>query len=96
MVMVHVDDCTIAATSPSLIADFKSRVAGHVEITDLGELHWLLGIEVRREREAGRLFLSQCSYLKSIIRRYGFDDLKPLSIPMDPNVQLSSMLSQRD
>ena len=91
--MVHVDDCTIAATSPSLIADFKSRVAGHVEITDLGELHWLLGIEVRREREAGRLFLSQCSYLKSIIRRYGFDDLKPLSIPMDPNVQLSSMLS---
>ncbi len=45
-------------TSPSLIADFKSRVAGHVDITDLGELHWLLGIEERREREAGRLFLS--------------------------------------
>ncbi len=93
VVMVHVDDCTIAATSPSLIADFKSRVAGHVDITDLGELHWLLGIEVRREREAGRLFLSQRSYLESIIRRYGFDDLKPLSIPMDPNVRLSSAQS---
>ena len=93
VVMVHVDDCTIVATSPSLIADFKSRVAGHVEITDLGELHWLLGIEVRREREAGRLFLSQRSYLESIIRRYRFDDLKPLSIPMDPNVRLSSAQS---
>ncbi len=43
IVMVHVNDCTIAAMLPSLIADFKSRVAGHREITDLGKLHWLLG-----------------------------------------------------
>ena len=64
-----------------------------MEITDLGELHWLLGIEVRRVREQRRLYLSQRSYIDSILRRYGFQDLKPVSIPMDPNVRLSSAQS---
>ena len=39
IVLVHVDDCTIAATSIFLIKNFKSEIAKHVEITDLGELH---------------------------------------------------------
>ena len=59
IVLVHVDDCTIAATTVALIDDFKSRIAKHVEITDLGELHWLLGIEIRRDRERRTIHFSQ-------------------------------------
>ena len=93
IVLVHVDDCTIVATALPLINDFKANLVNHVEITDLGELHWLLGIEIRRERERRLIFLSQRSYLDSILTRYGLQDLKPLSIPMDPNVRLTSMQS---
>lgn len=93
IVLVHVDDCTIVATALPLIIDFKASLAKHVEITDLGELHWLLGIEIRRERERRLIYLSQRSYLDSIIARYGFQDLKPVSIPMDPNVRLTSAQS---
>jgi Reverse transcriptase (RNA-dependent DNA polymerase) len=53
IVLVHVDDCTIAATSVELVANFKAKITEHVEITDLGKLHWLLGIEIRRDRETG-------------------------------------------
>jgi len=38
MVLVHVDDCMIMATSITLIANFKARILEHVDITDLGEL----------------------------------------------------------
>ncbi|CAA7268571.1 unnamed protein product [Cyclocybe aegerita] len=93
IVLVHVDDCTIVATALPLIEAFKAEVAKHVEITDLGELHWILGIEVWRDRERRIIFLSQRSYIDSIIRRYNLQDLKPLSIPMDPNVRLSSAQS---
>jgi hypothetical protein len=93
ILLVHVDDCTIVATALPLINDFKAEIAKHVKITDLGELHWLLGIEIRWERERRLIYLSQCSYLASIIRRYGFQDLKPVSIPMDLNVHLSSAQS---
>jgi len=47
VVAVHVDDCTIAASSPELVVDLKDGLQKHVEVTDLGELHWMLGIEVR-------------------------------------------------
>ena len=68
-------------------------MAKQVEITDLGELHWLLGIEIRRDRSRLTLALSQRSYLASILRRYGFEDLKPVSISMDVNICLTTAQS---
>ncbi|GLB43841.1 putative encoded by [Lyophyllum shimeji] len=59
----------------------------------LGELHWLLGIEIKRVREQRTIHLSQRSYIDSILRRYGLQDLKPASIPMDTSVRLSSAQS---
>jgi len=93
IVVVHVDDCTIAATARVLIDEFKAKLREHVEITDLGELHWLLGIEVQRNRPARLLHLSQRSYIDAILRRFGFEDLKPVSIPMDTQVTLSTATS---
>jgi hypothetical protein len=90
VVVVHVDDCTIAASSLELVEDLKTRMKEHVEITDMGELHWLLGIEVKRNREERTISLSQRSYIDSITRHFGFEDLKPISTPMDPNVKLST------
>ncbi|THH14812.1 hypothetical protein EW146_g5573 [Bondarzewia mesenterica] len=86
IVVVHVDDCTIAATTISLIDDFKARLREHVEVTDLGELHWLLGIEIKRDRDAGTIHLCQRSYIDSILRRFNFDELKPVSTPMEPQI----------
>jgi hypothetical protein len=48
IVLVHVDDCSIVATSLSLVTGFKTEIAKHVDITDLGSLHWILGVEVLR------------------------------------------------
>ena len=39
VVLVHIDDCTIAATSITLIANFKAQISEYVEITNLGKLH---------------------------------------------------------
>ena len=49
-------------------------------ITDFGELHWILGIEVKRIRERCTIHLSQWSYIDSMLWRYGFDDIKPVSL----------------
>ena len=93
IVLVHVDDCSIVGKTKTLIARFKVKIAKFVEITNLGELHWILGIEVQRIREEKKILLSQKSYIDSILRRYNFDDLKPVSTPMDPNTRLTSAQS---
>jgi len=74
----------IVATSIGLVNWVKDGVKESVEITDLGEIHWLLGIELKRDCKAGKLILSQQSYISASLCRFGLEDTKPVSIPMNP------------
>jgi len=80
----------ITTSNLRLIENFKGGLHKHVKVTDLGELHWMLGLEIRRDRKAGTIHLSQRAYIDSILRCYNFNDLKPLSTPMDPSICLTS------
>ena len=93
IIVVHIDDCTIATSSLSLVVELKTQIRKHVEIMDLGELHWLLGIEVTRNREERTITLSQRSYLESITHHFGFDELNPVSSPMEPHIKLTNAQS---
>jgi hypothetical protein len=90
IIMVHVDDCTIAATSLHLVDDLKAGLHWQVKVMDLGALHWVLGIQVKHNCDAWTIHLSQHAYLESIICCYGFEGLKPLSTPMDAQLHLHS------
>jgi len=72
------------------VTDFKAGLSKHVEVTDLGELHWMLGIEVKRDRAANTVHLSQRAYIDTILHHFNFTNLKPLSTPMDVQVKLTS------
>lgn len=85
----HVDDLTLIAPTEKTLKYLSDKIDARVEATPLQELHWLLGIEITRNVDAGTVSLSQRAYIDQIVSRYGFDDLKPLAIPMDPHVQLS-------
>jgi hypothetical protein len=77
VIAVHVNDCTIAASSTCLVNDFKASQCRHVEVTDLGALHWMLGIEIRCDREVGMVHLSQCMYINSILCCYSRSKNRP-------------------
>ena len=96
IVTVHVDDCTMTATTIQLIHDLKDGLCQHVEVTDLGELHWMLGLEVQRDRVGRTIHISQRAYIDAILCRYHFDELKLLSMPMDIQVRLTSEQSPKD
>ena len=58
-------------------------------LTDLGPLHWLLGIKVERDREARTIRLSQTSYINSIVSRFSLDDAKSVPTPLEPGATYS-------
>ncbi len=60
-IAVHVDDCTLATQTPKVIEDFKAELGKHIEVTDHGKLHWLLGMEMKHNYEAWTIHLSQLS-----------------------------------
>jgi hypothetical protein len=47
IVTVHMDNCTITASNIHLIEEFKASLREHVKVMDLGELHWMLGVEIK-------------------------------------------------
>jgi Reverse transcriptase (RNA-dependent DNA polymerase) len=87
---MHVNDCTIATTCIHLIKELKAGLHQHIKVMDLSELHWMLSIEIKHDREASTIHLSQHAYIDTILHCYNFADLKPLLTPMDVQVRLSS------
>lgn len=55
----------------------------------LGDLKYFLGLEIARSNKG--IYLSQRKYVLSLLDDTGFIDAKPASLPMDPNLKLSSM-----
>jgi hypothetical protein len=90
---VHIDDCTIAASNTALINRVKRTLREHVEVTDAGEVHWLLDIEMKPDRKAHTISLSQRAYIESIICRFNFNELKPILTPIEPHVKLTTSQS---
>ena len=83
---VHVDDCMLTGSSAKLIAEYKNKLNQCYALTDLGPVHWLLGIKITRNRSARTISLSQRSYIDSILNRYGLADAKAYATPIVPGV----------
>jgi hypothetical protein len=86
---IHVDDCLITGSSPDLIADYKQKLNARYSLTNLGPVHWLLGIKITRDRDARTISLSQTSYIDTILTCFSLSDAKPLASPISPGVTLS-------
>jgi hypothetical protein len=82
---VHVNDCVITGSSADLIAKYKHKLHDKYTLTDLGPIHWLLGIKIVHDCSAQMISLSQSSYIDSILARFNLTDAKAQSTPMVPN-----------
>ncbi len=47
---IHVDDCTITGSSPTLIIEIHKHIAQLFKITLLEPISWLLGMEIIRNK----------------------------------------------
>jgi hypothetical protein len=89
LLAIHVNDCVLTGSNVALLTEFKQKVSAIYKLTDLGPISWLLGIKVTRDHPTKTLHLSQTSYIESIVCRFNFDDLKPVSTPLDPTMQFT-------
>ena len=96
---VHVDDCAMTGSCVKLILEYKAKLNSHYPLTDLGLVHWLLGIKVTCDISMGTISLSQSTYIDSIISCFALTDAKLYNTPMIPSASYSkddSPSSQQD
>ena len=88
LVVIYVDDLIVMGDSDADIDDVKLLLKQKFEMKDLGELRYFLGIEVIRS--PGGIWLLQRQYGLDMLSRYGMTGCKPISVPLEQNVKLSS------
>ncbi|GKB48853.1 retrovirus-related pol polyprotein from transposon TNT 1-94 [Tanacetum coccineum] len=73
---------------------FKKSVMAEFDMSDLGRLHYFLGIEVVQS-DAG-IFISQRKYMQEILKKFRMKDCNPVSTPVEPGVKLVKDENGRD
>jgi hypothetical protein len=88
IIAIYVDDFTMAATSRTKLNTIKDSLSSHFAMKDMGALHYILGMQVTRDRQLGTITLGQPRYTNNILQRFGLADSKPVTTPMDAHSPL--------
>jgi hypothetical protein len=90
---LYVDNITMASKDIGSIERDKEELKRHYQMTDLGEISWILGICITRDRKAGWVALSQEKYIREVLERFGKADTRPISTPALANERLTKLNS---
>jgi hypothetical protein len=93
IVAIHMDDMLACASSEKEMQKLKGDLESVFEIKDLGDVHWLLGVSITRNRKARTISLSQGSYIDTVVARFKMRDAYPVHTPLEPGVHLSKSMS---
>eukprot|EP00253_Pinus_taeda_P023024 PITA_23024 len=87
ILVLYVDDLILTGSDPNLINHVKSSLKKKFEMTELGHLHYFLGLQVLQSKEG--ISLSQSKYACDILRHFHMEDCKPAPSPFQSGVKLS-------
>ena len=63
------------------LMEFKAKLEKEFDMSDLGELHFFLGVQMERNRIACTLTMHQESYIEGVLSRFSMEECKPLATP---------------
>ena len=86
-VLVHVDDGIVVGYRAAVQAAMAA-IAGAFDVKIIGEARFFLGLEIRRDRDLGLLWLGQTKYVHDMLERFGMTECKAVSTPLEANVHL--------
>lgn len=92
-VLVYVDDIIVASSSQEAIEALLKDLHHEFALKDMGDLHYFLGIEVKRASHG--LVLSQQRYAADILKRSGMDKSKSIDTPLSSTEKLSIVDSDK-
>ena len=86
--LLYVDDMLIAVKSVCGVNKLKSLLHKEFEMKNLGVAKKILGMEIRRDRKARKLWLSQKNYIKKVVEKFSMLDAKHVSTPLANHFRL--------
>ena len=60
------------------------------KMKDLGELHWLLNLKIKRDRTSKSISFSQEAYIDKMMSQFHLEDSKMHTTPIDSNIRVTN------
>lgn len=86
IIVLYVDDLLITCSSDSVIVAVKNVLYNKFSMTDMGPLHFFLGLEISQVDL--EIKLSQAKYARDLLVRFNMTDCKTTSTPFLSEVKL--------
>uniref|UniRef100_A0AAV1TB59 Reverse transcriptase Ty1/copia-type domain-containing protein n=1 Tax=Peronospora matthiolae TaxID=2874970 RepID=A0AAV1TB59_9STRA len=96
LVVLYVDDLILVSSNNELLKSTKMALSKRFEMTDLGELDYFLGMEIKNDRKTGMVTVQQTKFLKSVLTKFGMDNSKPVKTPQDPGLKLTKNMCEQE
>jgi hypothetical protein len=72
----------------------KTQLSSKFDMKYLGAANFILGMEIKRNRENRKLWLNQRKYVESILWRFNMQECKPVKVPILVGVNLCRSVSE--
>ncbi|KAH9697754.1 Integrase catalytic domain-containing protein [Citrus sinensis] len=89
ILVLYVDDILLAANDINFLLETKQMLSYNFDMKDLGEAHYILGIEIIRDRSKRVLGLSQKTYIDRILKRFNLQSCALGKAPISKGDKLS-------
>ena len=80
---LYVDDILLFSNNTDMLMKEKMSLGKRFKVEDQGEVHYVLGISVKRDRKSRLLSINQPKYLEGILKRFNMENSKPVSTPLE-------------
>ena len=90
LISLYVDDGACCTNDEKLYQDFITALQDKYELSDVGDMDWHLGINVKQDLVKGTISFDQTSYIESVVKRFNMAGCKPKYTPLPPKIQLTS------
>ena len=93
--VLYVDDIILIKNDISILQSVKIRLSSKFFIKDSGEVSYILGIKIYRDKSKRMLDLSQSRYIDLVLKRFSMDGSKRGYLPMSQGIHLSKKMSPK-
>ena len=94
--LLYVDDILLFTSNKDLLVETKQNLMETFDMHELGDLEFIVGIRVTRDRNLKKIFLDQSAYCDRVLKNLDFEDAKPARTPLVQRLVKSDDLDDSD
>lgn len=80
----------LIGNNKKIIKDVKIKLSSKFDMKDLGTANFILGMEIKKDRENMKLWLNQRKHVETIMQRFNMQESKPVKVPIHVGATLST------